>query len=156
MTCRRTFIYPVPDDFMMMLKVVNSLQGDEETQFGWVRLTASLVAVESITAAIYLRAIFEHRPTDINGDALLEPHEVWVEDEDRPECERLLAENCPSLVQWYDLIQVSFATEDEHRRFGAAYTAITGMRNAFSPVPSPPQPCRPVPATTKPRKALVR
>ena len=128
---RHHFIYPVPDDYLMLLKVVGALQGDEETQFGWRRINASIVAVSNVTTAIYLRAVFEHRPEDIHGDALLEPHEVWVEDEDRPECERLLAENCPSPAQWFDLIQVSFGDDDEHRRFGDAYTAITGLPHAL-------------------------
>jgi hypothetical protein len=130
-TNRRHFIYPVPDDFRTLLAVVNSVNEDREAKIGWFLLSASLVAVSSVTAAIYLRAAFEHRPHDIRGDSLLEPHEIWVEEEDRSECERLLAENCPSPAQWYDLIQVSFATEDDHRQFAAAYTRITGLRNAF-------------------------
>ena len=137
MTHRRYFLYPVPDGLPTMLAVVNSLEGDEDTEFGWSRLSASLVVLSSLTAAIYLRAVFTHRPTDIHGASLLEDHEVWVEDEDRPECEQMLLENCPSPAAWFDLIEVSFATEDEHRAFGAAYTAITGLRNAFTPVPSP-------------------
>ena len=138
MNHRRYFLYPVPDGLPTMLTVVNSLRGDAETEFGWSRLSASLVVLSSLTAAIYLRAVFTHRPTDITGASLLEDHEVWVEDEDRPECERMLLENCPSPAAWFDLIEVSFATEDEHREFGAAYTAITGLRNAFSPVPTSP------------------
>jgi hypothetical protein len=134
---RHYFIYPVPQDHMMLLKVVNALQGDDETQFGWRRISASIVAVSSLTAAIYLRAVFEHRPSDIDGAPLLDDREVWIEDEDRSECERLLAENCPSAAAWFDLIEVSFANDDEHRSFGAAYTAITGLPNAFTPVPSP-------------------
>jgi hypothetical protein len=134
---RRYFLYPVPDGLPTMLTVVNSLRGDDETEFGWSRLSASLVALSSLTAAIYLRAVFTHRPTDITGASLLEDHEVWVDDEDRPECETMLRENCPSQAAWFDLIEVSFANDDEHRSFGAAYTAITGLPNAFTPVPSP-------------------
>jgi hypothetical protein len=49
----------------------------------------------------------------------------------------MLAYNCPSPAVWFDLIEESFSTEDEHREF-AAYTAIAGLRNAFSPLPTSP------------------
>lgn len=134
---RRNFLYPVPDGVAMMLAVVNSLQGDDETEFGWSRRNGCVVALSSLTAAIYLRAVFTHRPADIHGESLLEDHEIWVEDENRHVCERMLAENCPCSAKWFDVIEVSFATDDEHRAFGAAYTAITGLPNVFSPAPSP-------------------
>jgi hypothetical protein len=136
MNHRRYFLYPVPDDTGTLLAVVNSLSGDDETEFGWIRLHASLVAVSTITAAIYLRTVYSYRPTDITGASLLEHHEVWVDDEDRPECERMLVENCPCQAQWFDLIQISFTDDDEHRTFAAAYSRITGLPNPFSPVPT--------------------
>lgn len=134
---RRNFLYPVPEGFQVMLAVVNSLQGDEKTEVGWSRHNGCVVALSSITAAIYLRAEFTHRPADIHGQSLLEDHEIWVEDENRHVCERMLAENCPCSAKWFDVIEVSFATDDEHRAFGAAYTAITGLPNVFSALPTP-------------------
>jgi hypothetical protein len=136
MSERTYFVYPVPEIEGMLFEVVEALTGDEDTQFGWETQNAYVVAVEELTAAIYLRAVFTERPTDKVGVCILEDHEIWVERHRRPECETLLAENCPSTVQWFDLLEVSFATEDQHRQFAAAYTAITGLGNAFSAVPT--------------------
>ena len=141
MTDRRYFLYPVPDGSQTMIAVENSLQTHVLL---WRRVGASVIAVGNTTTAIYLRAVFEYRPADIHGDSLLEPHEVWIEDEDRPECERLLRENCPSSAAWFDLIEVSFGTDDEHREFAVAYTQITGLPNAFAPAPLPLAPMAPL------------
>jgi hypothetical protein len=118
-----------------MPRIASILRGDAKTVLTWSWTSASVVKVTSLTTAVYLRAAFSYRPTDIDGDALLEDYEIWVDDEDRPECERMLRENCPasSPAVWVDVIEVAFATEDEHRAFAAAYSAVTGMPNAFTP-----------------------
>jgi hypothetical protein len=116
-----------------MLEFVMNLPGIDGTGLQWDRIDACVVAVESLSTAIYLRAMFEYRPN------VLEDFEVWVEDDRREECQSMLRENCPSPAAWFDLIQVSFATEDEHRAFGAAYTRLTGLPNLFSPPPTPPE-----------------
>jgi hypothetical protein len=132
--------YPAPQGSQTMVAVEKSLQGDGETQFAWWPINASVVEVTSLTDAIYLRFAFSYRLTDINGAALLDDHEVWVDDEDRLECERMLRENChcPSSAQkWFELFEVEFADDDEHRRFGASFTALTGLPNAFTPGATP-------------------
>src|ERR1039458_9778837 len=109
-----------------MLEFVMNLPGIDGAGLQWDRIDACVVAVESLVSAIYLRAAFEYRPN------VLEDFEVWVDDDRREECEHLLLENCPSPAAWFDLIQVSFFTEDEHRAFGAGYTRLTGLPNLFS------------------------
>jgi hypothetical protein len=137
MNGRRCFLYPTPDGAKTMLAIEDRLQIDgEEPPFEWDPVGASVVRVESDVAAIYLRANFEYRPVDIHGGPLLEPNEIWVDDGDRDECERVLRENCPSSATWFDLFEVSFATDDEHREFAAAYTQITGLPSAFSREPN--------------------
>jgi hypothetical protein len=139
MTAFRHFLYPAPDGPKTMVAVEDILRVDGDTPFAWWRIDASVVQVKSLTTAIYLRCAFPYRPIDIGGDALLDDYEVWVDDEDKQECERMLKENCApsSSARFLDLIEVEFADDDEHRRFGAVYTAITGLPNAFSPKPNP-------------------
>lgn len=124
---------------MTMMEVVASLPDVDEVGFGWDRVDGFVVAVESLTAATYLRAAFPHRPADKDGASLLEYHEIWVEDDRRKECETMLRENCPSAARWFEVVRVSFADDDEHRAFGEAYSRITGLPNAFSPPPAAPE-----------------
>ena len=129
---RRYFLYPIPVSSQTIDDVVASLPDLDDFGFGWDRIDGFVVAVESVTAAIYLRAFFAHRPADKNGDPLLEDHEIWIEDERRQECETMLRENCPSPAQWFEVVRVSFADDTDHRAFGEAYSRITGLPNAFS------------------------
>jgi hypothetical protein len=45
----------------------------------------------------------------------------------------LLRDNCPTPHAWFDIIKLAFATDEEHRRFAAVYTELTGLESSYSP-----------------------
>lgn len=129
---RRTYLYPLQDGFKVMMEVVQALPDDEESFFSWQRAGAAVAKIATSKDAVYLRMTFPYGPPTLSGETLLETDEVWITDEDRPEAERILAENCGSpQTQWMDLIYVSFTNEEEHRAFAAAYTRITGLPSYY-------------------------
>jgi hypothetical protein len=125
----REWAYPMhDDDFETLERIMMSLPDIEVV---WERLPAFAVAVADPTAAVYLRlAVESEPPTNDDGSSLLDPNEIWVADDERPECERLLVEACPSPAVWLAFACMMFASDEAHRAFGAAYTAATGRPHA--------------------------
>ena len=128
----RSCIYPVPDDgFETLERIMISLPDVAYIEVSWERLPAFVVTVDDPKAAIYLRLSIENGPpTDSDGNSLLEPEEVWVVEDERAYCERLLVENCPSRAVWRACARMMFASDEAHRTFGAAYTLMTGLPHA--------------------------
>ena len=117
----RYYLYPVPEaPHTLLFQVVRDLPVDD-----WMTLSATVVAVADPVAAIYLRACFPERPLGRNGTEVLDPCEVWVEEDEREEAERLLREACPSPAAWFQVLQVAFDDEAARRAFTQVYADLT-------------------------------
>ena len=135
----RYFLYLLPNGADTMAGVMDiMLAADDETFFDWEPMAGAVVKVSTLSTAVYLRTCFPHRPANIDGDPILRPDEIWVPEQDRAEAERMIRDECSSPHEWFDVSKLGFDTEDEHRRFGAAYTQLTGLENACSPEPQAP------------------
>ena len=134
MTVWREWAYPIAEgDFEVLEDILMALPDPASVELFWERLPGFVAVVADVAAAVYLRLALENgRPTDEDGRPILEPNEVWVGADERARCENLLARNCPSPVRWFSYARIAFATAEAHRRFGAAYTAATGLPNAAS------------------------
>jgi len=66
-------------------------------------LIGHVVRVHDQPALIFLRMALE-------GASVFGPNELLIAVEDRPECERLLREQCPSHVEWSCLIHIATST----------------------------------------------
>ena len=121
------FAFPLPDDNFATIKaIMRSLPQAEDIETVWSRMPHYVVQVADPLAAMYLRLAVTNGPlTDDDGTSLLGENEVWVADEDeRAECERILAEECPSASVWTAFAKICFASEDAHRQFRAAYVRV--------------------------------
>ena len=119
----RYYLYPVPEaPHTLLFQVVRDLPEDD-----WMILSATVVAVADPVAAIYLRACFPERPVGRNGTEVLDPCEVWVEEDEREEAERLLREACPSPAAWFQVLQVAFDDDASRLAFARNYTALTSV-----------------------------
>ena len=122
------YLYPIPNGSLTLETFVKSIDGPLPAAME-IR-DEVVVAVSSVASAIYLRAMFPHRPVSRSEVEVLEAHEVWVPSEDQNECERLLSENCPCDATWYDVLEVGFADEVEQRAFLTAYENMIGLPSA--------------------------
>ena len=80
----------------------------------WVtepELIGHIVKVTDPTALIYLRLAIDGTRVPMLGD-----DELLIATEDRPECERLLRENCPSKVEWTSLVHLATGTDSARTR----------------------------------------
>jgi hypothetical protein len=129
MTGWRDFAYPFPDDdFQTLEQVLDLLPAGASMDVVWEPFPAFIAAVADPVAALYLRlAVNDGRPSDVDGKLLVGTNEIWVELEEREECERLLSECCPSPVVWSRFAKMCFASDEAHRQFGRAYRKITGL-----------------------------
>ena len=117
----RYYLYPVPEaPHTLLFEVVRDLPADD-----WMILGAAVVAVSDPVAAIYLRACFPERPLGRNGAEVLDPCEVWIEEDEREEAERLLREACPSPAAWFQVLQVAFDDDASRHAFDQGYTVLT-------------------------------
>ena len=125
----REFAYPIPDDgFQTLEEVLNRLPDESSMDMVCVPYPAFVATLADPVAAMYLRlAVEDGRPSDDDGCLLVGPNQVWVKEEERAECERLLSECCPSPVVWSTYARVSFVSDEAHLLFGAAYTEVTGL-----------------------------
>ena len=130
----RDWLYPFPDDDLDSLwQIMDRLPVEMSSDLDWAAPRAFVVTVAKPKVAVYLRMAFENDRLDglaLDGLPLLSQDEVLISLDDRAECERMLAENCPSTVRWSALVRISVLSDEAHRAFGAAYTAITGLPSA--------------------------
>jgi hypothetical protein len=129
MTTWRDFAYPFPDDdFETLDRVLGLLSDTASMETIFKPLPFFVATLVDPIAALYLRlAVGNGRPTDDDGRLIVGPNEIWVDREERAECERLLVECCPSAVVWSAFALMSFASEKAHRNFGCAYSKVTGL-----------------------------
>lgn len=122
----RFYLYPVPEaPHTLLFEVVRDLPEDD-----WLILSATVVAVADPMAAIYLRSCFPERPLGRDGTEVLDPCEVWIEEDERGEAERLLREACPSPALWFHVLQVAFDDPKAHRALSRVYTDLTSVPHA--------------------------
>ena len=118
--------YPVPDDqFKTLQDIMRSLPDGPDIETVWERMPYFVVVVADPLAAMYLRlAVRNGLPTDDDGTPLLGENEVWIAEDEREECERMLAEDCRSAAVWTAFAKIAFASEAAHADFRAAYVNL--------------------------------
>jgi hypothetical protein len=124
--------YPLPDDdFLTMRRILEALPERVAMEVRWERLPHYVVAVANPVAAVYLRcAVEDGRPTDDDGHLVVGPNEIWVSEDERSECEKILADMCQSPAVWWSFAAIAFKSIEAHRDFGAEYKRLTGLPHA--------------------------
>jgi hypothetical protein len=80
-----------------------------------------IVKVTDPTALIYLRLA-------VDGARVLGTDELMIAVDDRPECERLLREQCPSHVEWSCLAHIATGTAGALARLRELHAPHSGPR----------------------------
>lgn len=125
----RHWSYPLPadDSLEVLWEVMDRIPEVFSTELDWTLTDTLMVAVDDVTAAVYIRLAFDgSRLSGTDGPPVLEPNEVLISVADHAKCEAMLRENCRAAATWFSVIVVSSQTEEAWQAFDDAYRAVVG------------------------------